>query len=189
MLLAFKGDLLPIMSQEKVILREQFKARRNALSEDRRVKASLALAESILPRLKSFNKVLSFSSAFGEIDTSPINQKLLSEDRLVLPRVFFDELKLYHIRSLEDLKLGSFGVLEPKDSCTLIDYNLIECAIVPGLAFDNDRHRLGYGKGFYDKLLAKTCAVSFGVGFIEQKSPKLLPKDVWDKPLTEVIFT
>jgi len=176
------------MSQEKVILRERFKAKRNALSEHRRVNASLALAESILPRLKSFDKVLSFASAFGEIDTSPINQKLLSEDKLALPRVVFDELKLYHVRSLQDLKLGAFGILEPKDSCALIDYNLIECAIVPGLAFDNDRHRLGYGEGFYDKLLAKVCVVSFGVGFIEQKSPKPLPKDVWDKALTEVIF-
>jgi len=176
------------MSSEKTFLREHFKAKRRALSDQRRKTASLGLAETLLPRLVSFDRVLSFASTFEEIDLAPINQKLLSENRLALPKVCENALKLYAVDSLEELELGAYGVLEPKQSCKLLDFSLIECALVPGLAFDNNRHRLGYGKGFYDKLLPQLGVVSFGVGFIEQKSTEALPKDAWDIPLTEVIF-
>jgi 5-formyltetrahydrofolate cyclo-ligase len=65
----------------------------------------------------------------------------------------------------------------------------VDLILVPGLAFDSEYYRLGYGKGYYDRLLAETPHIpAWGVGFHEQMSPEPLPRDTWDLPVQKVLL-
>ena len=63
---------------------------------------------------------------------------------------------------------GRFGVREPGADCPLISLNQLDLILVPGVTFDLTGHRLGRGKGFYDRLLAGFCGHKCGVAFEAQ---------------------
>ena len=76
-------------------------------------------------------------------------------------------------KSGSGLAAGKFGAREPASSCPEIPPEQFDLILVPGLAFDWTADRLGRGRGFYDRLLAKTSGVNYGVGYDLQliKSP------------------
>jgi len=96
---------------------------------------------------------------FGkEIDTRVIIKDALSKNKkVVLPKVIVDELTLFFITDIsKELKPGILGILEPDISqCLKADLKSIDLVIVPGLCFDLNFNRIGYGGGFYDKILEK----------------------------------
>ena len=71
-----------------------------------------------------------------------------------------------------DLRAGKFGIREPVETCEKIPLNRLDLILVPGIAFDLQGHRLGRGKGFYDRLLATlhgpTCGVAFDQQIVER---------------------
>lgn len=71
--------------------------------------------------------------------------------RVAVPMIRNQSMNFYYINSLEDLRPGYFGILEPREIFKAKEKN--PCMIMPGLAFDIKGHRIGYGKGFYDKYL------------------------------------
>lgn len=91
-----------------------------------------------------------------EVDTIPmISSALLQGKRVCVPKVVADGLRFFEIKSLEyDLQVGSFGILEPIGGKEILPPQ-VELMIVPGVAFDRDGNRLGFGKGYYDRFLPK----------------------------------
>jgi 5-formyltetrahydrofolate cyclo-ligase len=75
-----------------------------------------------------------------------------------------------------DLGPGRFGILEPLDSCPTFDLNRLDFSLVPGLGFTLSGYRLGRGKGYYDRLLAKVPGVKCGVAFAWQAPVELVPE-------------
>lgn len=71
-----------------------------------------------------------------------------------VPKVIGNEMFFYRIHSLDDLESGAYGIPEPIESCKASSKNT-GLMIMPGLAFDKEHHRIGYGGGFYDKYLEK----------------------------------
>lgn len=71
-----------------------------------------------------------------------------------------------------DIRTGQYGIREPQEFCVKISLNRLDLILVPGVAFDLDGHRLGRGKGFYDRLLAvlhgPTCGVAFDQQIVSQ---------------------
>jgi 5-formyltetrahydrofolate cyclo-ligase len=67
-----------------------------------------------------------------------------------------------------DLQAGKFGIREPRESCPIIPLNRLDLVLVPGVAFDLNGHRLGRGKGYYDRLLADAAGSTCGVAFDQQ---------------------
>lgn len=175
------------MNDLKGKCRRLLQAKRASLPQPRRKEASEAAFEflSTLSICKSY--VLSFASFHTEIDLWSLNLKLAEEERLVLPKVEGAFLYLYSVKSLQHLQSNRWGILEPDPlCCTAVDPADIGLVLVPGLGFNpTNNHRLGYGKGFYDRLLPtfspKTECI--GVGFREQRLDKL-PFDLWDIPLS-----
>ena len=98
--------------------------------------------------------VLLYWSLPDEVYTHDFVRRWAQRKHMLLPRVSGSELELATYRGDEDLRAGSFGIMEPAGA-TFTDYGQIAFALVPGMAFDASGHRLGRGKGYYDKLLPK----------------------------------
>jgi 5-formyltetrahydrofolate cyclo-ligase len=114
----------------------------------------------------------------SEIDLSAFNVKLASQNRLLLPRLTENELKYYQVTDLQALEKTQGALLEPVPTlCTPSTICHGDLILVPGLAFDSDGYRLGYGKGHFDRFLAKHPTIpTAGIGFLEQKSEEALPR-------------
>lgn len=136
--------------------------------------------------LSGFHKILSFAPLSREIDITECNKKLASEKRLFLPRISQDVLEIYFVTNLSELQKGPFSLIEPAGHSPT-PLSEIDLILVPALAFDRNRYRLGYGKGYYDRLLSKTNAFTLGIGFQEQLIPQL-PRENHDIPLDALLL-
>ena len=115
---------------------------------------------------KKAETVYFYVSLADEVNTfSAIQKSLKAGKRIFLPRVRSKNLEFFEIRNIKkDLKKGAFGILEPKPySCrggsrtapTKPNITPPDLVIVPGVVFDKNNHRIGRGKGFYDRFLEK----------------------------------
>jgi|ERR1700722_12344610 len=171
-------------------LRIVLKEKRSALTSERRRAAYADLNRTLLPRLKMYKAVISFHSFSHEIDLTFVNLMLAEEGKLHLPKVEESGLKIYRVnKPSKELRESNWGLWEPDPAiCALIDTTMVDCILVPGLGFDMHHHRIGYGKGHYDRLLAE-CQSSFktiGVGFQEQYCSAALPVESHDIALDEL---
>ena len=93
-----------------------------------------------------------------EVDTRKIINYAFDLGKTVCVPKCFDNSKMqvYEIKSFDDLKMGSFSILEPKSHCKEMDKNDIDLAVIPCVTCDVDNNRLGYGKGYYDRYLEKS---------------------------------
>ena len=91
-----------------------------------------------------------------EVDIRPLIDQLVAQGKtVVLPKVLDDEtMELRRYTSSDDLREGAFHIMEPIGE-PFTDYDAIDVALVPGMAFDAAGHRLGRGKGYYDRFLAE----------------------------------
>ena len=137
------------------------------------------------------------SECFARAETlalySPINNEVATEQiflaakmlhkQVYYPRVNGDNLIFFEVHDAADLLPGAFGLAEPAfgKKMSVAELDLV---VVPGVAFDLRGHRLGYGRGFYDRQLARKRmqAVSVGLGFESQLCDQL-PADVHDQAL------
>ena len=140
-------------------LRQQTLARRRALCHDEWHASSLLAQQNFLS-LEEYRQALCialYSPAHNETDTANILTEAFREGKRVLyPAVCGKEMVLREVQGLENLAQGSFGILEP---CSVgVDHTAAEAdlIIVPGVAFDQCGHRIGYGKGFYDLFLGNS---------------------------------
>lgn len=102
------------------------------------------------------------------------------------PRITGDELELKVYEGAEYLQQNSYGIDEPVGE-SFSDYSAIDLAIVPGVAFDAQGHRLGRGKGYYDRLLPQLSAYKIGICFPFQLVDDV-PTDPFDIAMDEVIY-
>ncbi|MHC1683651.1 MAG: 5-formyltetrahydrofolate cyclo-ligase [Clostridiaceae bacterium] len=140
-------------------LREKIGNLRELLSEEEKVKQDEIIYKKLIESDFYMNsKVVFIYVSFGkEVDTLRIINKLLEDGKVVcVPKVINKKegMRAIRINSLNQLIVGYFGVLEPTVEDEMIPENIDLC-VLPGLAFDNQGGRLGYGGGFYDRFLCK----------------------------------
>jgi 5-formyltetrahydrofolate cyclo-ligase len=173
----------------KKLLRKQALAERDRLSPDERKKKSSEIEERLfsLPEFRNARTVLFFASFRSEVETLPMVRRALADGkRVVLPKVRGSELELFEVHDVErDIAPGAWGIPEPRESRTarVEDIDLI---VVPGAAFDDQGNRIGYGAGFYDKLLplyrGRTVALAF-----ELQMVSTVPAVSHDIPVQKII--
>jgi 5-formyltetrahydrofolate cyclo-ligase len=170
----------------KVELRKKFLVLRQAIPQARRSEVARLIIDSLLNR----GRVLSFYSIGSEIDLSFANSFLAKSDHLMANRLEDGFLVPYHVSDEGELLISHLGIPEPNpSSCRKAILSEIDLILVPGLTFDSEGYRIGYGKGHYDKLLAQATGIpTAGIGFREQLSSNLLPRDPWDVPVKELIL-
>ena len=174
----------------KASLRSHFRSLRSELSLQRREEAKQRVVDELLSILQPFDIVLSFASTPEEINLWPLNAQLAHEKRLALPRLENGLIVPRKVSSVdEDLEISSLSIKEPSmRTCAALDLSMIDCILVPGLSFDSANHRLGFGRGHYDRFLSQIPQIpTFGVGYREQKVDAL-PAEPHDIALTKVYF-
>ncbi len=113
----------------------------------------------------------------GEVETVHIMEEAwrLGKD-VWLPKVSKDDMDFYLVRSISELKRGTFGILEPSGDSEKAPGN-DGLMIVPGVAFDKEYNRVGYGRGYYDRYLRKRPnLIKMGIAFDVQIMEKV-PND------------
>jgi 5-formyltetrahydrofolate cyclo-ligase len=176
-------------------LRRRIRQEILTISEDERASQSLQLVEWCqgLPGFDAASTLMLYMPAFPEeVDTRPlVNHVVASGRRLVLPRVSGQEsmLELLHVQSpAVELVAGCLGILEPMGSCPRVPPGEIDWVLVPGLAFDEQRNRLGRGAGHYDRLLSalEPATPIWALAFESQCVPHL-PSEPHDQPVTGIL--
>ncbi len=128
-----------------------------------------------------------FASFRSEVDTVPmIRQALQSGKRILLPKVKGNALELFEITDLDaDMASGAWGIPEPRTGKPghLEDVDLM---VVPGAAFDERGNRIGYGAGYYDKLLPAFKGMTVALAFEEQIVLNV-PVDAHDVPVRKIV--
>lgn len=123
-----------------------------------------------------------------EVDVRPLIQEAFQcGKQVLLPVVKGEELELHLYDGEESLKEGAYGIMEPAGPIFAPEkYDEIALAIVPGMAFDRAGHRLGRGKGYYDRLLPKLKHTKLvGICWTFQLLDEV-PTDSRDIPVQEV---
>jgi 5-formyltetrahydrofolate cyclo-ligase len=150
------------MQAIKQSIRTHILSLREQLAADKRTAYDTAITERLLqlPEYKQADTVLGYMNFGSEFASELWVARVLADGKkLALPEVnrHTNTLDLYWVDDLENqLESGLWGIREPiVERCKrLIDINEVEFALLPGIAFSQDGARLGYGGGFYDKLLA-----------------------------------
>ena len=159
---------------------------RDALSASERRKGSLLMTERILGHQWFYRSdiFLCFASYGSEIDTYElINEAIRKGKHVFLPKVTCasenTEMSFFRLTNLSELSAGYKGIPEPSEIAEKYVFNATEAEhtlmLMPGVAFDAFRNRLGYGKGFYDGFLTgknalqlRTIAVGFQCQMVER---------------------
>lgn len=144
----------------KKALRASVLARRDALGAETRRRDSQAITAKLLtlPEYRAAGVVCAYASFGSEFDTAAFcSDAIAAGKRLFLPRIdrAARMLELREVRNLgDDLVAGVWGIREPVERCPIVPSSVVEFLLVPGVAFTPTGERLGYGGGFYDRLLA-----------------------------------
>ena len=132
-----------------------------------------------------------FLSKADEPETSQIIELAWKSGKQIgVPCVLPDTLELFHsqLNSFEDLRPGALGVLEPSsEQRTALTPESFDLVIVPGVAFDRQGGRLGYGKGYYDHFLDQSLAFRLALAFDFQILETVLPTEMYYVPMDGIL--
>ncbi len=175
--------------QIEKILRKQVLAVRDRLSQQQRQNKSREIEERLflLAEFKSARTVMFFASFRTEVDTAPMIRRALTfGKRVVLPKVKDTELALFEIADFStDVSPGAWGIPEPRERKP-VALDEIDLIVVPGAAFDRWGNRLGYGAGFYDRLLSEFPKMTVALAFEAQILPRV-PSELHDVPVRKIV--
>lgn len=171
------------LNGQKAALREQIRDALQNISPALRAVESIELCSRLEPQLQSAHTILFFASLPDEPDVWPLLEKLLPTKKICALPAFDSARQLYSARRVQnlttDLSAGKFGVREPSAACAEIPLEKFDLVLVPAVAFDWHGHRLGRGRGFYDRLLAKVRGIKCGVA-MDAQMVKEIPAESHD---------
>lgn len=126
---------------------------------------------------KNAKVIFAFVSFGSEVDTKRFIKQAIKDNKIIgVPKVKSkaEGFVIHEINSLEDLEEGFYGILEPKNSCRILEDDSFDFILMPGVAFDRFGGRIGYGGGFYDRFLSNLkrnvpkIAIAYDLQIIEK---------------------
>ena len=175
----------------KQAIRKKFRAARNGLSPREIEEKSGKIAEELfkLPEYRAAKNILYYVSFGSEVNTHEMIKESLKAGKRVFVPITDLKNNCLHISEVKDpgleLAPSTFGILEPKKECIVpAEKKLIDLIIAPGIAFDRDFNRIGYGGGFYDGLFSEPgvnavkAALCFEIQLTEGIPTKLTDRKV-----------
>lgn len=175
---------------DKKALRREIRARKAAMTPEQIASCSQALTAMALasPLYREARAIYGYLSYNQEVRTGALLRAALAEGkRVAVPRVFGEEMRFLWLENLNDVAPGYCGIPEPRADCPQAD-DPHALVLMPGLAFDPQGHRMGYGGGFYDKFLASepehpTLALCYDFQMFDH-----LETDPHDIPVDQVLW-
>jgi 5-formyltetrahydrofolate cyclo-ligase len=158
--------------------------------QQRSLVVSQTLEYEIVKALRGFElyqnaqHILTYLAFGSEINLAALHQD--SSKTFYMTRAWEDNTLTVHPLT-KDLETHRYGFLQPLESAPVIDINKIDLVLVPGLCFDKQGTRLGYGKGHYDRLLPRLLNVPRVGVTAETLLVEALPKDVFDVAMSHVV--
>lgn len=175
---------------DKKTLRAKIREQKRAMSEEeireRSEKLGQLFADSQLYR--EATTIYGYLPYNQEVRTVPMLERALKDGkRVAVPKVYGDEMKFIYMTDLTQVEKGYAGIPEPVEDGPVAE-DQTALVLMPGLAFDKEGHRIGYGGGFYDKFLAAepnhpTLALCY-----EFQMVKELPTEEFDIPVDSVLW-
>lgn len=160
-------------------IRKEMKDKRLELSPERISEYSEQIYERLreLKPIREAEVIMGFASIKNEVELMPYMDKLRAEGKtILLPRVEEDgNMVAVEYLGIDKMKLSSMGILEPEGQAYAVEK--IEAVLVPGLVFDANGYRMGYGAGFYDRFIplmkenAFRCGVCYEFQVIDDTYP------------------
>lgn len=169
-------------------LREEMRAKRRALTAEQVAAYSENIRKNTLEYIGSAKTVCIFLSAFKEPDTFGIINELWSRQiNVAVPISNTDSytITLSYIDNMEDLKKGAYGIYEPSVVKKAKESDM-DVIFVPGLAFDRNGGRMGFGKGYYDRFLKNSRGIKIGLCYDFQLFD-FIPTQSHDVPMDYII--
>jgi 5-formyltetrahydrofolate cyclo-ligase len=173
-------------------MREEIDAKRKGLGTERRDSKSLSIAARLeeLPEYAKASLPLLYIAMPAEVQTMPLVTDRLALGRSVaVPKVEEDRIEIYELRSIDHLSRGPWGILEPDPEVSpRADPGDVDAVLAPGVAFDFQGHRLGYGKAYYDRLLGhlRPGVSLIGLAF-DLQIVAAVPVEAHDVPMNLVV--
>lgn len=170
----------------KILLRSKYKAIREKMTKAEKQLCSEKIISSVaeLKEYKENDVLFTYVSKDIEVDTTEIiKMALMQNKQVIVPKCVANtrNMDFYRIDSLQQLEKASFGLMEPiTDKCVKITDFCTGVCLVPGLSFDMDGFRLGYGKGYYDRFLSQFTGITVGLCYNNSISHNL-PHGFYDK--------
>ena len=161
-----------MITADKTFLRSHYKKKRFSLTkhevDDLSQRVFKQLDKLNIWKLKHYHIFISILK-YNELDTSSIINKLKSEQKIIIvPKISNNELVHIAINDETEFGLNDYGIKEPNDGNHFVIDNL-DIIFIPLLAFDIEGHRVGYGKGYYDRFLKLTnnSTLKIGLSFFD----------------------
>ena len=191
--MALNDNVNDKLRAEKKQMRSVVLARRDAMTPSAKAAASREIVDRLcaLTSYQSASVVLTYMGFGSEIETQPLLERALADGKMVvLPRVdkTSQALVLHSVDGMAALHSSKWGILEPAYSAPIVAIEEVSFVLLPGVAFDRTGNRLGYGRGYYDKLLmrADPTLVRVAAGFSCQIVDKV-PVGPFDQKIDTLI--
>ena len=171
---------------EKELIRERIKKKKQQLTDkEKEIEAANAFEKiEALPEFINAHNIMIYWSMPDELPTHNFIIRWSKKKTMLLPVVKGEDMLIKPFSSKEELKQGSLGIWEPDTQKEYL--NSIDLVIVPGVAFDRDKSRLGRGKGYYDRYFINKRIVKIGVCFDFQLLESI-PIDSFDIKMDKVV--
>lgn len=169
-------------------IRKQYKNLREQMSGEKVIKLSGQICRNLLESDLFFEAqyIYAYYPLGNEADIRPVIEAAWKDGkRVAFPKVFGDTMRFFEIKNFYQLSPGTFGVMEPEESCP-VDWES-PLVLTPGVAFDRSGNRMGFGKGYYDRYFGdRPEAVMLGVAYELQIAEKI-PVSRYDRTLHGVV--
>lgn len=170
---------------KKEFLRKKYKEKRdnikNKVTKDNLIYQKVINNKDIL----SSKTLLIYISINSEVDTIKIINYFLNTKNIAVPKIIDNDMFFCYITNLNDLTSGKYNIPEPTNENIVTDFDNSIC-IVPGICYDKENYRVGYGKGYYDRFLSKNKIKTIGLCYKECMIEKI-DNDKYDYKIDEVI--
>ena len=164
-------------------IRKKYKTLRNEMSNSEVREKSDQICKRIISieLFQNAEKILAYAPLGNEVDIRLVIEEGWKQNKhIAFPKVFGDTMKYFEISDFSELEEGTFHVMEPKEDHP-IDWS-DALVLVPGVAFDRKKNRMGYGKGYYDRFFeGKSGCIELGVAY-ELQVAEQLPTEENDLP-------
>ena len=171
---------------EKELIREKIKKKKQQLTDKEKEIEAANVFEKIeaLPEFINAHNIMIYWSMPDELPTHDFIIRWSKKKTMLLPVVKGEDMLIKPFSTKEELKQGSLGIWEPDTQKEYL--NSIDLVIVPGVAFDRNKSRLGRGKGYYDRYFINKRIVKIGVCFDFQLLESI-PIDSFDIKMDKVV--